>query len=464
MLIGVWKEFVGEYKRWKDDKLVNAQPVQRLTLPSSSSNQELIWEQTTLAQLCVGDIIQMYDREQIPADCVLLQVQDKKSEAFVSTAALDGERNLKPKLTDQRISDNLEALIGPKLDKSKAQLTVNCIPPQKSLYTFNGKLRAFVSGEDIFQDLKLDQFLHRGSYIENSGSVIALVVYTGVETKLIQNLGRYEYKMSTFEKMLNRIMVINLIAALAIAFTTAALALVWNNSHEKHDYIWYDFDRGEFFSYVIYLMRVYLIVNSFVPLDLLAMLQISQLVFTGVMQNDADMAYQDHVIRDVVQFKASTTNLAEELAQVDYIFCDKTGTLTQNELVFRAITLQQGQELRFKSLDEIRQMALAFDSLGLSGPETATVWNLFRCLNLCHDCITLKTEDKKGEKVTYNGPSVDEVCLLEMCADSGMGKFETRDASNYDVTINGQAEKWQLLKVFEFTSERKAMSAVFMHP
>ena len=109
-------------------------------------------------------------------------------------------------------------------------------------------------------------------------------------------------------------------------------------------------------------------------------------------------------------------------------------------------------------------MALAFDSLGLSGPETATVWNLFRCLNLCHDCITLKTEDKKGEKVTYNGPSVDEVCLLEMCADSGMGKFETRDASNYDVTINGQAEKWQLLKVFEFTSERKAMSAVFMHP
>ena len=71
----------------------------------------------------------MYDREQIPADCVLLQVQDKKSEAFVSTAALDGERNLKPKLTDQRISDNLEALIGPKLDKSKAQLTVNCIPP-----------------------------------------------------------------------------------------------------------------------------------------------------------------------------------------------------------------------------------------------------------------------------------------------------------------------------------------------
>ena len=106
--------------------------------------------------------------------------------------------------------------------------------------------------------------------------------------------------MSTFEKMLNRIMVINLIAALIIAFTTAGLSLSWNASHEKHEYIFEDFDREEIFSYIIYFMRVYLIVNSFVPLDLLAMLQISQLVFTGVMQNDAEMAYEDHIIRDVV--------------------------------------------------------------------------------------------------------------------------------------------------------------------
>ena len=67
--------------------------------------------------------------EQVPADCILLKVEDQKPEAFVKTAALDGERNLKPKLANELLSAGLDSLIGPKADTEKIRLSVNCIVP-----------------------------------------------------------------------------------------------------------------------------------------------------------------------------------------------------------------------------------------------------------------------------------------------------------------------------------------------
>ena len=131
---------------------------------------------------------------------MLLQVKDQKPEAFVKTSALDGERNLKPKLANVAVSANFDRLFGPKAQQQNADLLVNCIPPVKELYYFEGRLRAkFPDQPEFRQDLSLNQFLHRGSYIENSGHVIAMVVYTGVDSKLILNLGKYVYKMSSFE-------------------------------------------------------------------------------------------------------------------------------------------------------------------------------------------------------------------------------------------------------------------------
>ena len=138
-----------------------------------------------------------------------------------------------------------------------------------------------------------------------------MVVYTGVESKLILNLGKYVYKMSSFEKILNNIMVINLLLAITIGLITAGVSVAWRSDHESHWYIFENYSTdGE---YVINFFRVYLIVNSFVPLDLLAMLELSKLMFTPVMQNDVEMMYVDEVLRDTVQFKANTLNLAEEL-------------------------------------------------------------------------------------------------------------------------------------------------------
>lgn len=104
----------------------------------------------------------------------------------MKTANLDGERNLKPKLANEILSMHLDSIFDSKADQSKINLSIKCIVPQKELYYFEGRLSACLPDEPEFKmALDLNQFLHRGSSLENSGHVIAMVVYTGVETKLI---------------------------------------------------------------------------------------------------------------------------------------------------------------------------------------------------------------------------------------------------------------------------------------
>ena len=116
ILLGVYKELVSEIKRYREDVKTNNTPVTRL-LPQKDedykSTTEFQFEQTTLENVAVGDIIKVHDGEQVPADCVLLKVKDNAKECFVKTAALDGERNLKPKLVNEEFIANIPQILDP---------------------------------------------------------------------------------------------------------------------------------------------------------------------------------------------------------------------------------------------------------------------------------------------------------------------------------------------------------------
>lgn len=91
------KEGITDYSRHQSDKKVNSTPVQKIgTLAKGPSHIV----KTCLKDVKVGDILVLDDKQQIPADCVVLQVTNETDgdEGFIQTAQLDGERNLKPKL------------------------------------------------------------------------------------------------------------------------------------------------------------------------------------------------------------------------------------------------------------------------------------------------------------------------------------------------------------------------------
>lgn len=121
--------------------------------------------------------------------------------------------------------------------------------------------------------------------------------------------------------------------------------------------------------------------------------------------------------------------------------------------------------MTFKGNSDVKAMRAGIDALHLSSSENETFNEFFRCINLCHDCISLKDEKPgKGDCLVYNGPSVDEVCLLEMARDSAIGSFVNRDSDFVKIKVGEKTEQYGIIKIFPFTSERKAMSIVLVHP
>lgn len=136
--------------------------------------------------------------------------------------------------------------------------------------------------------------------------------------------------------MINKVLATNIFA---ILFFCALLAYFnysfTENNRSDHFYIFQEAKSSgtmalqAFFSF-------FLINNSFIPIDLAVGLEMGKFMYIYFLQNDVHMTVFDEAKRDLVGCSVKNFNLHEDLAQLDYMFCDKTGTLTKNELIFKA--------------------------------------------------------------------------------------------------------------------------------
>lgn len=67
------------------------------------------------------------------------------------------------------------------------------------------------------------------------------------------------------------------------------------------------------------------------------MLEFNAILYTGFIPVDVKMTHVNRQMARLDHAKTNSLNLLENLAEVEYIMSDKTGTLTQNELTFIAV-------------------------------------------------------------------------------------------------------------------------------
>ncbi|KAI3406706.2 DNF3 [Candida oxycetoniae] len=273
----------------------------------------------------VGDIVKINENEWFPADVILIGTSNKQTqEAFVETMALDGETNLKPKVPHREISKRASTVPGLK----NLRTLVTTEDPNIDLYNFEASFQI----EDTVYPLGSENVVYRGSILRNTESVLGLVVFTGEETKIrMNNIKNPRTKAPKLQKNINYIVSFMVFVVIMLsAFSTMAQRIKLNETRNKAWYL-----QGQDAGVAATLMGFIIMYNTLIPLSLYVTMEIIKVMQLCFLQFDIDMYHKE----SNTPADAKTATILEELGQVSYIFSDKTGTLTDNKMIFRKFSV-----------------------------------------------------------------------------------------------------------------------------
>nr|XP_046162951.1 phospholipid-transporting ATPase IC-like [Oncorhynchus gorbuscha] len=415
----------------------------------------------------VGDVVRLKKNDHIPADILLLSSSNPNSLCYVETAELDGETNLKFKMglkvTDERLQEEGQL--------AQFDAVIVCEEPNNRLDKFTGTMRW---RKERFP-LDLDNMMLRGCRIRNTDECHGLVIFAGADTKIMRNGGKTRFKRTKIDELMNYmvytifVILVLLCAGLAIGNT------FWYE--EVGSKAWYLYDGNDqtasyrgflsFWGYII-------VLNTMVPISLYVSVEVIRLGQSKFINWDLQMYYQE---KDTPA-KARTTTLNEQLGQIEYIFSDKTGTLTQNIMAFKKCTiaghtfgdpanvavvpLDRGKPVDFtwnKYAD--RKFEYLDHSLVacIRSKKDKDTLEFFKLLSLCH---TVMVEQKEDELV-YQAASPDEGALVTAARNFGF-VFLSRTQDTITISEMDQEMTYEVLALLDFNSDRKRMSIILRFP
>jgi len=82
-------------------------------------------------------------------------------------------------------------------------------------------------------------------------------------------------------------------------------------------------------------MTMVIILQVLIPISLYVTLEMVKLAQVFMISQDSDL-YSEQFNSGV---ECRTLNITEELGNIEHVFCDKTGTLTENSMVFRHLAI-----------------------------------------------------------------------------------------------------------------------------
>ncbi|KAJ0525871.1 putative P-type phospholipid transporter [Helianthus annuus] len=183
------------------------------------------------------------------------------------------------------------------------------------------------------------------------------------------------------------------------------------------------------------------------------------------------------------RFQCRALNINEDLGQIKYVFSDKTGTLTENKMEFQfasisgvdysgektEFTVKKG-DTAFKIWKPKMKVQVDPNLLKLSKSRNDTksskdIYDFFLALAACNTIVPIvaNTSNPNEKLIDYQGESPDEQALVYAAAAYGFMLIE-RTSGHIVIDIQGERQRFNVLGMHEFDSDRKRMSVILGYP